>query len=315
MKTARGRGYHRGMQDAPELTPPPAVTDAQTWLARYRPWQAVVEPALWALFFCGQAVLNSVTVWFDIERVRLNFAAWEPAVWEWSSNLVLLALVPAVIAFERRFPLNWNTWRAHGRWHVLASVVFSVVHVLAMVGLRKLAYATQNAQYDFGNWPQELFYEYLKDFRAYSGILLFLFMYRLLLLRLQGEASLLAAPDDGPPVEPIERPERFLVRTLGKEFLLPAAEVEWLQAWGNYVNLRVRGHDYPLRSTMAAVEARLDPARFVRVHRSYIMNLDYLQQIEPLDSGDARARMRDGGVVPVSRRFRDNLRKTAGGIG
>ena len=303
------------MQDAPELTPPPAATDAQTWLARYRPWQAVVEPALWAFFFCGQAALNSVTVWFDIERVRLNFAAWEPAVWEWSSNLVLLALVPAVIAFERRFPLTWNTWRAHGRWHALASVAFSVVHVVAMVGLRKLAYATQNAQYDFGHWPQELFYEYLKDFRAYSGILLFLFMYRLLLLRLQGEASLLAAPDDGPPVEPIERPERFLVRTLGKEFLLPAAEVEWLQAWGNYVNLRVRGHDYPLRSTMAAVEARLDPARFVRVHRSYIMNLDYLQQIEPLDSGDARARMRDGGVVPVSRRYRDNLRKTAGGLG
>jgi uncharacterized protein (DUF2164 family) len=83
------------------------------------------------------------------------------------------------------------------------------------------------------------------------------------------------------------------VRTLGKEFFLPAAEVEWLQAWGNYVNVRVRGHDYPLRSTMAAVEAQLDPARFVRVHRSYIMNLD---------SGDARARMRDGGMVPVEAR-------------
>ena len=299
--------------EAHEVPAPPATpaTDAQVWLARYRPWQPVVEPALWALFFCGQAALNSLTVWFDIERVRLNFAAWEPAVWEWSSNLVILALVPAVIAFERRFALTWNTWRANWRWHVMASVAFSVVHVLAMVGLRKLAYASQGSTYDFGNWPAELFYEYLKDFRAYFGILLFLAMYRLLLLRLQGEASLLAAPDDGPPVEPIDRPERFLVRTLGKEFLLPAAEVEWLQAWGNYVNLRVRGHDYPLRSTMAAVEARLDPTRFVRVHRSYIMNLDYLQQIEPLDSGDARAKMRDGGTVPVSRRYRDNLRRTA----
>lgn len=298
------------MSSAPPSSPAPA-TDAQAWLARYRPWQPIVEPALWALFFCGQAFLNSLTVWFDIERVKLNFAAWEPAVWEWSSNLVLLALVPAVIAFERRFALTWNTWRANWRWHMLASVAFSVVHVVVMVGLRKLAYSTQNAEYDFGSWPHELFYEYLKDFRTYFGILLFLFMYRLLLLRLQGEASLLEAPDDGPPVEPIDRPERFLVRTLGKEFLLPAAEVEWLQAWGNYVNLRVRGHDYPLRSTMAAVEARLDPARFVRVHRSYIMNLDYLQQIEPLDSGDARARMRDGGTVPVSRRYRDNLRRTA----
>ncbi|OYT91752.1 MAG: LytTR family transcriptional regulator [Burkholderiales bacterium PBB3] len=298
--------------ELPPPTPATAATEAQAWLARYRPWQSVVESALWAIFFCGQAALNSVTVWLDIGRVGLHFAAWEPVVWEWSSNLVLLALVPAVIAFERRYPLSWATWRAHWPWHLLASVVFSVVHVLAMVGLRKLAYAAQGSFYDFGDWPLELLYEYLKDARSYVGILVIVALYRLLLLRLQGEASLLAAPDDGPPVEPIERPERFLVRTLGKEFLLPAAEVEWLQAWGNYVNLRVRGHDYPLRSTMAAVEARLDPARFVRVHRSYIMNLDYLQQIEPLDSGDARACMRDGGIVPVSRRYRDNLRKTVG---
>ena len=303
--------YHRGMKDAPVPITPTAATNAQAWLGRYRPWQALVEPALWALFFCGQAALNSVTVWLDIDRVGLRFATWEPVVWEWSSNLVLLALVPAVIAFERRYPLTWATWRAHWPRHLLASVAFSVVHVLAMVGLRKLAYAAQGSFYDFGNWPLELFYEYLKDARSYVGILVIVALYRLLLLRLQGEASLLDAPDNGPPVEPIERPERFLVRNLGKEFLLPAAEVEWLQAWGNYVNLRVRGHDYPLRSTMAAVEIRLDPARFVRVHRSYMVNLDYLQQIEPLDSGDARARMRDGGVVPVSRRYRDILRKSA----
>ncbi len=285
--------------------------DAQAWLARYRPWQHVVEPALWIIFFCGQASLNSVTVWLDIERIGLGFARWEPVVWEWSSNLVLLALVPAVVAFERRVGLQWDTWRTNLRWHVLASVVFSVVHVLAMVGLRKVAYANQGTEYGFGNWPLELFYEYLKDVRSYAAVLILVALYRLLLLRLQGEASLLQAPDTGAPVEPIERPERFLVRTLGKEFLLPAAEVEWLQAWGNYVNLRVRAHDYPLRATMASIEARLDPARFVRVHRSYILNLDYVQQIEPLDSGDARALMRDGGHVPISRRYRDSLRKVA----
>ena len=80
-------------------------------------------------------------------------------------------------------------------------------------------------------------------------------------MRLQGEARLLAEPDEGPPVEPVDRPERFLVRKLGKEFLINASEIEWLQASGNYVNLRVRGRDYPLRSTMAAIEERLDPPR------------------------------------------------------
>ena len=72
----------------------PSTSDAQEWLARYRPWQHVVEPALWVLLFCGQATLNSLTVWLDISRIGLGFARWEPVVWEWSSNLVLLALVP-----------------------------------------------------------------------------------------------------------------------------------------------------------------------------------------------------------------------------
>lgn len=283
----------------------------QDWLARYRRWQPVVEPALWVAFFCAQALVNSVVVLMDVHRTGLAFAVWEPVVWEWTSNLVLLALVPAVLAFERRVPLRFGLWRANLRWHGLATLVFSLVHVLAMVALRKLIYLSQGAEYVFGNWPRELLYEYLKDARAYAFVLVVVAFYRLLLLRLQGEARLLDAPDAGPPVEPIERPERFLVRKLGKEFLLPAAEVEWLQAWGNYVNLRVRSHDYPLRTTMAAIESRLDPARFVRVHRSYIVNLDCVQEIESLDSGDARARMRDGGVVPVSRRYRDGLRRVA----
>lgn len=112
-------------------------------------------------------------------------------------------------------------------------------------------------------------------------------------------------------MESVEQPERFLVRKLGKDFLLPAAEIEWIQAWGNYVNLHVRGHDYPLRSTMAAIERRLDGQRFVRVHRSHIVNLDFVQSIVPLESGDARAMLTTGGEIPVSRRYRDALKKVA----
>ena len=106
----------------------------------------------------------------------------------------------------------------------------------------------------------------------------------------------------------MERPERFLVRKLGREFLVAAADIEWLQAAGNYVNLRVRGHDYPLRSTIAGIEAQLDPERFVRIHRSYIVNLGQVTSIEPLDSGDARVHLHDATVLPCSRRYRAGLR-------
>src|SRR3546814_10190700 len=85
-------------------------------------------------------------------------------------------------------------------------------------------------------------------------------------------------------LEPIERPERFLVRKLNREFLVAAADIEWLQAAGNYVNLRVRGHDYPLRITIAGIEAKLDPARFARIHRSYVANLRSEEHTSELQS-------------------------------
>src|SRR5690606_20723405 len=102
--------------------------------------------------------------------------------------------------------------------------------------------------------------------------------------------------------------ERFLVRKLGREFLVAASDIEWLQASGNYVNLRVRGHDYPLRSTLGGIAARLDPERFVRIHRSYMVNLNCIGSIEPLDTGDARVHLKDGGALPASRSYRAELR-------
>ena len=294
----------------PDAPPPDAQ---QALLQRYQPWRPYVEVGFWVVSFLFGAVVNSVVVLLDVERVNLDFAPWQPVTWETSSGLVLLALVPLVIAFERRVPLEFGSLRRNLPWHLLASVVFSVLHVLGMVGLRKAVYLAMGDSYDFGNWPRELAYEYLKDMRTYAGMLATLYLYRLLLLRLQGEAKLLDAPDDGTPaIEPVERPERFLVRKLGKEFLVAADDIEWMQASANYVNLRVHGRDYPLRSTMAALEPRMDPARFVRVHRSYMINLDCLREIEPLESGDARLRMRDGSQVPCSRRYRSALRGRVG---
>ena len=257
-------------------------------------------------------VANSITVFMDVRRVGLGYAAWEPAVWELSSGLLMLALVPALAWFTRRFPLHWDNWKRQLPWHLLGSVVFSLVHVLGMVGLRMLAYRSQGETYDFGSWPTELFYEYLKDIRSYAAMVATIEVYRMVLRRWQGEASLLDVPDEGLPVEPIDRPERFLVRKLGREFLVPAADIEWLQASGNYVNLRVREHDYPLRSTIGAIESKLDPRRFARIHRSYIVNLDLVASIEPLDTGDARLHLKDRTTLPCSRRYRAGLRGRAG---
>jgi hypothetical protein len=301
------------MQDRPK------PFDSRHLLDRFQPYRRAFEAGFWVVFFCLQAAANTITVRMDIARVELRqFEPWQPAVWEWSSNLVLLALIPLVVAFDRRFPLYFGTPRRNVLAHVGFTAFYSALHVAAMVGIRKAAYAMQGEVYDFGPWLAEYGYEYLKDVRSYAGALATIYLYRFVLLRMQGEARLLdPAPVDPPANEPLvaagpepapDRPERFLVRMLGKEFLVAAADIECLQASGNYVNLRVRGRDYPLRSTLAAIEARLDPSRFVRVHRSWLVNLDFLAEIEPLDTGDARLRMHDGTKVPCSRTYRAALR-------
>lgn len=294
-------------------TPPPAFAHQrlQRYLAHRRPF----EVAAWVLACCTQIVANTTTTWLDVQRNRLDYLWWEVASWELSSNLVWLALVPVILAALSRWPLHWGLLRRHLPRHLAASLVVSAVHVLAMVAIRKVIYASQGARYDFGDWWVEWPYEALKDVRTYALVVLIAAGYRLLLWRLQGEASLLQAPDEPAPPEPApppaaeapEPPERFLVRKLGKEFLLPTEEIEWVQACGNYVNLHRRGHDYPLRSTLAAIEKRLD-TRFVRVHRSYLVNLAQVDAIEPTEAGDARVRMKDGAAVPCSRTYLETLR-------
>ena len=276
------------------------------------PWRRTFEVGFWVVVTLVNGIANSITALMDMRRNSVDVAAWEPAVWEFSSGVLMLALVPGLVWFTRAFPLHWDNWRRQLPWHLLASVAFSLIHVLGMVGLRILAYRTQGGDYDFGLWPKELFYEYLKDIRSYAGMVAIIEIYRFVLRRWQGEASLLDVPDEGAPVEPVDRPERFLVRKLGREFLVAAADIEWLQASGNYVNLRVRAHDYPLRSTIAGIESKLDPRRFARIHRSYIVNLDHVASIEPLDTGDARVHLKDGSVLPCSRRQRDALRGRVG---
>lgn len=280
-----------------------------TLYERYAPWRRWAEAGFVALIVVGNAAGNAITQWMALDRGGHNpVRRWEPVVWESSSALMWCLLIPLIARLTRRFPTHWGNWHRRLPLHLAASVAVSLVHVLGMVALRMLAYRWQGMEYLFGPWPRELLYEYLKDARVYVGIVFVIESYRFVLRRLQGEASLLDTPDEGAAVDPVERPERFLVRTLGREFLVAVSDIEWLQASGNYVNLRVRGHDYPLRSTLAGIAERLDPERFVRIHRSYIVNLDHVGSIEPLDTGDARLYLKDGQQLPVSRSHRAELR-------
>lgn len=98
--------------------------------------------------------------------------------------------------------------------------------------------------------------------------------------------------------------ERLVVREGGRIFFLRAEEIDWIEAAGNYLRLRAGRHSHLIRETMAGIEAQLDPAKFARIHRSTIVNLDRVRELLPGPHGDSTLLLRDGTRLTLSRTFR-----------
>ena len=108
---------------------------------------------------------------------------------------------------------------------------------------------------------------------------------------------------------------RITVRDRGRVLLLDPAEIDWLEAEGDYVRLHVGARSHLHRATMAAMEAQLDPRRFARVHRSAIVNVARVREVRPRGERDYTVVLRDGTAVALGRGFRDRLRALLGDAG
>jgi two-component system LytT family response regulator len=97
------------------------------------------------------------------------------------------------------------------------------------------------------------------------------------------------------------------VKTHGKLLLFKVDDVDWVESAGDYVNIHVRGEQHLLRETMAEVEAKLDPARFMRIHRSTIVNVDRVKELELLFQGQYLVRLRDGTRLTASRSYKKQI--------
>ena len=103
------------------------------------------------------------------------------------------------------------------------------------------------------------------------------------------------------------RIERFAVRTRDRFIIVPAAEVEWIQAAANYAELHVGGATHLVRATLADLEAGLDPAKFARIHRGTLVRVDCVREVIPGAHGDYEVVLLGGAVLKLSRRYRARL--------
>jgi two-component system LytT family response regulator len=111
-------------------------------------------------------------------------------------------------------------------------------------------------------------------------------------------------------LEDLRRPrylERLAVKSGGKITFLRTGEIEWIGAEGNYARLHAGDKPHLMRETMTSLESKLDPARFIRIHRSTIVNSDAIVELEPLFQGDYVVILRNGTRLTSSRGYRANL--------
>ncbi|CAI9121798.1 LytTR family DNA-binding domain-containing protein [Brytella acorum] len=250
-----------------------------------RAWLVIVA----ALMLCD--IVGASSAIRDIARMGLRIEDWQPGIWYASSFVAELAVA-------------WVVWRAlliarPGRdpalrlvaVHILASAIFSVVHVMLMVALRHAAYHIVGRHYAGGfDWV----YEYRKDVLGYLLI-------ASVFLRCSGKKPQTAnlylpeAESTARPVFDILEGNR-LVRT-------PVSSIMSVQAAGNYVEFTLDDERCLLmRSSLKEIEAKLAPHGLVRTHRSWLVGPSHVREINRTRSGDYEITLKTGRAIPLSRR-------------
>ena len=112
----------------------------------------------------------------------------------------------------------------------------------------------------------------------------------------------------GERAAPAGRVDRLVVKSGGRVSFLRIDEIDWIDASGNYVGLHVAKETHLLRETMSDIEKKLDPSRFLRIHRCTIVNIDRIQSIERWFHGERAVLLRDGTRLTLSRGYRDRVR-------
>jgi two-component system LytT family response regulator len=124
--------------------------------------------------------------------------------------------------------------------------------------------------------------------------------------------ALLDEIDDGKeigsrPGPPAEKPNRIAIRSTGKIEFVSCDDIDWIEAAGSYVEIHTPSRTYLLRGTMTSLEQQLDPCRFIRVHRSAIVNTGRIRELKPHRRGEYFITLNDGTRLKLSRGNRHKL--------
>lgn len=258
---------------------------------------------LWfAAFGIAGQIINVWSYATEHERTGAGAPVVKVAFWEFSSTLVILTLVPLVIRAVSMAMPGQHDWKRLLAVHVPGVLLYSALHILGFVMLRKIGHAVfWGEAYIFTDNPmREFAYEFRKDVFTYVIIAAFIVLGRQFA---QMKADLAIARRDAAATKQLS------VKSGGRTLYVTVADILAANSSGNYLELKTVARTLTLRMTLAALEDQVSAAggQVVRVHRSWLINPSALRELKPTGSGDAVAVLENGDEVPVSRRFRERL--------
>jgi hypothetical protein len=271
-------------------------------MERPRDWRL---PAIWLVLFLLSIATRTYVGVSDEARHGHVIGIGRPLVDEITSHLVVAALLPGLYWLHRRWPI---AERYNLAIHVVAVVPFSILHTSGMAALRLLWFnGIVGVPYSFPLTAERLQYEFAKDLVTYLMLTTGVVALNFLLQRKPASPEPAAASPSPASPEP-RSVERFAVRQRGgSEIVVEVADIDWIEASGNYAILHVGAETFEIRSSLAKLESELDSKRFVRVHKSHVVNIARVAEVIPWVGGDWRIRLRDGAEVNLSRRYRQRF--------
>lgn len=244
----------------------------------------------------GIALVNALSV---ADEAHGRLPLWKPATWELSSVLVIALMTVPIMALTRRvWPLSRPRWRVmlvHGP----AMLAFTLIHVIAAGILRWAVYAAVGDYYDPWAPLRNFIYEGRKDVLIYCAIVSACVVWRRYVMS-KAKADAKASPS-------LPEREAIEVRDGARRRFIALADVAWIEAAGNYVELHQGAAPVLHRASLSEMERQLQPRGFIRIHRSRLVRKDAVTEVESKPSGDYVVRLADGRELAGSRRYRRPL--------
>ncbi|WP_422032113.1 LytR/AlgR family response regulator transcription factor [Reyranella sp.] len=266
-------------------------------------------PAIWAVLLTVSVFAHAhVEIANETARgVRMPYAT--ALAIQIASHLVVAALLPAIYWLHRRWPIGEQPRNL--LIHIAAVVPFSIAHTVGMAALRFLWFGgVLGESHSFPLTFDRMLYEFAKDIIAYGLLSAGAVALRHVLAR-PAAPAIAEAIATAEPLASEPLPERFAVRRKGREVMVEVADIDWIEASGNYAVLHVGDETFEIRSSLTKLESELDPKRFVRVHKSHVVNIARVVEVTPWVNGDWRIRLQSGAEVNLSRRYRQRFEALA----